>query len=198
MTTVFFLRHGPTQENKEQRIQGHQGGTLLHPETESYITAVIPILRAKKPSALICSDLERAVHTCRILKEKLEIEGIKESVDPLLREAAKGFYEGMAWEDVPEQIRGQRGQLMYDFRQFGGESDGDVRTRVTAMLRRLAQLYPNQHVVCITHAGWIRQLVYLTDKTKTTSPIVDRSAIYEVGLKAIGEISYIRPILLAS
>lgn len=196
MTTVFFLRHGPTQENQEGRIQGQQPGTLLLPETQAYIQAVTPILRQKNPNYLMCSDLDRAVQTCAMVKEALGLP-LKESYNPLLREKAMGFYEGMLWNEVPAEFQEQRGQSSYDFRQFGGENDADVQSRVRETLRRLALEYPGQRLACITHAGWIRQLVLIADKEgMLPDGWTNRTAIYEAGIGPIGQLQYFHPIAI--
>ncbi|MEX1112829.1 MAG: histidine phosphatase family protein [Candidatus Andersenbacteria bacterium] len=195
MTTMFFLRHGPTQENQENRIQGQQPGTLLVPDTEKYVAAVVPLLREKSPTVLISSDLERAIRTRQVLKTFLQIEGIKEAMTPLLREKAMGFYEGMLWTEVPIQFQQQRGQQVYDFRRFGGENDDDVRNRVRETLRRFAQQYPNNRICCVTHSGWIKQLVLMADQEGVLPDgWSNRTAIYEAGIGPIGQLQYFHPI----
>ncbi len=195
MTTVFFIRHGPTQENQEERIQGQQPGTLLVRETEQYIASIVPLLREKSPTLLIASDLERAVKTLEILKKFLQLPDLKEGLTPLLREKAMGYYEGMAWSEVPSTFQQQRGKQFYDFRQFGGENDEDVRNRVMEFLRRTAQQYPRQKICCITHAGWIKQLVQVAN-TEGILPDswTHRTAIYEGGIGLIGQLQYFHPI----
>jgi broad specificity phosphatase PhoE len=193
MTTVYFLRHGPSQENGEGRVQGQQPGTLLIPDTERYLTALVPLLRTKDFTMLLSSDLQRAVTTREILKKFLLKPDIKEGVSPLLREKAMGYYEGMLWKDVPPAFQEQRGKVDYDFRSFGGENDTDVKDRVRYALRELALRYPNAHICCVTHAGWLKQLVQIAD---TAGVIPDqwsnRSAIYEVGLGPLGQLRYLR------
>jgi broad specificity phosphatase PhoE len=198
MTTVFFLRHGPTQENRENRIQGQQPGTLLIQETEQYLAAVTPLLREKAPTVLLSSDLERAVKTRGMLKNFLQIPDIKEGTSPLLREKAMGFYEGLLWNEVPEAFRTQFSKERdYDFRQFGGENEEDVRARVSEALRRFAQQYPGMRICCVTHAGWIKVLVGLADKAGILSDgWSDRTAIYEGGIGPIGQLLYFHPIAL--
>ncbi|MFH1354463.1 MAG: histidine phosphatase family protein [bacterium] len=195
MTTVFFIRHGPTEENLVHRIQGQTSGTLIIPETERYLAAVVPLLRVKNPNLLLSSDLDRAVRTREILKEFLQITGIKDSVSPLLREKAMGFYEGMLWSKVPAEFQEQMGKSDYDFRRFGGENNEDVRQRVKEALRQISQRYPNMRIVCVTHSGWLRQLVQLAD---TAGILPDgwtnRTAIYEGGLGPIGQLQYFHPI----
>lgn len=195
MTTVVFLRHGPTQENKEGKIQGQQPGTLLLPETQAYVAALVPFLRPKNPQFLVCSDLERAVKTCEIVKDSLQLPDMKLTINPLLREKAMGYYEGMLWRDVPEEFQKQRGQTTFDFRKFGGESDEDMKNRVMEVLRRFASQYPDARIACVTHAGWIQQLVMLADKQGVLPDgWSSRTAIYETGLSPIGQFQYFHPI----
>jgi broad specificity phosphatase PhoE len=199
MTTVLFIRHGLTKENKEDRIQGQQPGTLLVPETERYMAGIIPLVRPKNPTLLFSSDLKRAIQTREMLKNFLQIPNIKESTSPLLRERAMGFYEGMIWSEVPEKFRAQRGQVTYDFRQFGGENDDDVRARVLEMLRQFAVRYSTERICCVAHAGWLQQLAVLAD-TQGILPDgwSNRLAIYEAGLGPIGDLRYFHPIAIAA
>ncbi len=191
MTTVYFLRHGPTAENAEGRVQGQRPGTLLIPDTERYVAAVVPLLREKKIDLAVCSDLQRAVDTCGILKGFLQIPDLKEALSPLLREKAMGFYEGMLWQEVPNDFQELRGRSEYDFRTFGGENDSDVRLRVQRALREFAVRYPNLRIACVTHAGWLKQLVAIADQAGVLqNQWDDRTAIYEAGIGPIGQLKY--------
>jgi len=195
MITAFFLRHGPTEENKENRIQGQQPGTVIVRDTEVYLSAVTPLLREKRINLLVSSDLERAVVTMRMLKNFLLLPEAKEVVTPLLREKAMGYYEGMLWHEVPKAFQEQRGQELYNFRQFGGESNDDVLMRVKSFLRHVALQYPNLHVCCVTHAGWLRQLVQVASQSDVfTDGWTNRTAIYETGIGPVGELKYFHPI----
>lgn len=195
VTTAFFLRHGLTRENKENRVQGQQPGTLQVIDTERYVAAIVPLLRAKNPNVVLSSDLERAVRTRHILKRFLQIPDAREGTMPLLRERAMGYYEGMLWDEVPEAFRQEMSRDEYDFRKFGGENNQDVRERVRATLRTLAVQYDGQKVVCVTHAGWLRELVNLAD---TQGVVADgwtkRQAIYEAGIGVGGAFRYFHPI----
>lgn len=199
MTTAFILRHGPTQENMEGRIQGQQPGTLLPAETEHYISQIVPLLRTKTPTVLISSDLERAVRTREILREFLQLPQMKEAMSPLLREKAMGYYEGMLWSEVPGDFQEQKITHTYDFRKFGGENTEDVMERVRKFLLRVVQQYPNQHICCVTHAGWINQLVRLADKEGILPDgWTDRTAIYEAGIGSAGQLQYFHPIQITA
>lgn len=196
MTTAFFIRHGPTQENQQGRIQGQTPGTLLARPTEHYIAAITPLLRARRIDTIITSDLARAMETARILKDFLQLQDIKEQVTPLLREKAMGFYEGMLWQDVPPIFREQRGLEEYNFRLFGGENDEDVMGRVEAMLRRIVRIGPNIRVCCVTHAGWIKQLVRLAHQEGIPDGWSDRTAIYEAAIGPHGQLKSLQPLAI--
>lgn len=197
MTTIFFVRHGPTRENQEGRIQGQTPGTLLDRATEQYLSAVVPLLRQKNPTLLVSSDLERAIKTREILKNFLQMPGVKETVSPLLREKAMGYYEGMLWSEVPAVFAAQRGQSHFDFRPFGGESDEDVAQRVREGLRQFATRYPAERLCCVTHAGWLQQLVALADAHGILPDTwSNRTAIYEGGVGPIGQLTYFHPITI--
>ncbi len=197
MTTMFFLRHGPTEENHENRIQGQLPGTLIVHETEAYLSAITPLLREKNPEILISSDLDRAVQTREILKSFLQTPAMKVGVSPLLREKAMGFYEGMLWDEVPVLLKQQRSAESYDFRKFGGENDEDVRNRMKEFLRQFGQRYDNRRIAVVTHAGWLKQLVSMADKSGVLPDgWTERTAIYEAGVNTIGELKYFHPIQL--
>ncbi len=187
MTTIYFLRHGMTQENSDVRIQGQRHGTLLLPETERYLAGIVPLLRQGKISVLVSSDLDRAITTRKLLKQFLHDPTIKEVETPLLRERAMGYYEGMLWEDVPTAFQAQRQSDEYDFRSFGGEHVDDVRQRVRYTLAECGRRYPHHAIGCITHAGWLQQLVWLA---RATHPVgdhwSDRTGVYQAEVNREG------------
>lgn len=195
MTCVFFLRHGPTKENSEGRIQGQQPGTILIPETERYVAAVTPLLHSRQLQVLLSSDLDRAVETRDILRRFLAQPDIKVGVSANLREKAMGLYEGMLWQDVPQEFMEQRGRSDANFRTFGGENDDDVLKRVATVLREFAQRYANMNIGVITHSGWLSKLVTLADRAGVLpDQWSNRTAIYELGLGPAGQLRYLHPI----
>lgn len=176
-------------------MQGQRPGTILASEAEHYLAAIVPLLRQKKIEVLLSSDLDRAVQTRDMLKNFLMIPDVKEGVSPLLREKAMGFYEGMLWSEVPAAFQEQRGKDIYDFRQFGGENNSDVHERVRYALREFALRYPNRHICCVTHAGWLSELVRLADEMGIVpDQWSDRTAIYEAGIGPVGQLQYFHPV----
>ena len=180
MTTVLFLRHGPTKENLEQRMQGHQPGTLLIRETEHYLAAIIPLLRHHTPTVLLSSDLSRAVATRRLLRQFLHYDPVFEDAWQLLRERSHGSCEGLLWSQAPDSIQAQKAARKgYDFKPWGGEDNTDVQKRVITTLEQLTHHFPNDTVICITHAGWMQQFSWIAQRYDLDDTVLSRTAILE-------------------
>jgi broad specificity phosphatase PhoE len=188
MTTITFLRHGPTQENHEGRIQGQQHGKLLVRQTEAYLSAITPLLREKNPVILVSSDLERAVTTRRILKDFLQLAGIQEETLSSLRERSVGTYEGKLWTEIPLELQHQKGKSTYDFSVCGGEKSGEVAERVAETLKYFAREHTGNQVCCVAHACWLQQLFHLVSPEDLPDDWFDRTAVYETHLSPDGTI----------
>ena len=86
MTTLYLVRHGETEENASQILQGHLPGHLseqLHALHDELLS--IPF------DAVLCSDLQRCVDSAAIL---LEGRNIPLTYTPLLRERDWGSLTG--------------------------------------------------------------------------------------------------------
>lgn len=98
MNTVYLVRHGETQENVAQILQGHMPGHL----TELGIAQAEALRDALKKlgvpfDALVVSDLGRTLHTARIVNGALHLPL---HATPLLRERDWGSLTGVPIADV--------------------------------------------------------------------------------------------------
>lgn len=196
MTTIYFLRHGLTQENKEGRIQGHLPGNVLLHDTERYLAGITPLLRKREPQVIISSDLERAAKTREVLKKFLCLPNeLEEGEWSLLREVSMGWCEGRVWAEVPAGVKENSGESDYDFTEYGGENKAMVRERVKKALLAMAQAYDGKAVVCVTHAGWLRELVdYIRHEEGLAEGWKRRSAIYEARVDPRGTVISFEPV----
>lgn len=195
MTTAVFLRHGPTQENTEDRIQGHHHGRLLIQQTEQYLAAVIPLLHPLRPAVIFSSDLARAIETRRILARFLQANNIMQSELALLRERALGSLEGKCWHEITPELAAKRDEDRYDFRPYGGENDADVLMRVKASLRHLSHAHPSATLACVTHSGWLQQLIrHAGESHVLPDGWINRTTIYESTLAPDGQLISFNPI----
>lgn len=90
MTTLYLVRHGETEENASQILQGHLPGHLSERGREQ-LRALHDELLSIPFDAVLCSDLQRCVDSAAIL---LEGRDIPLTYTPLLRERDWGSLTG--------------------------------------------------------------------------------------------------------
>jgi broad specificity phosphatase PhoE len=147
MTTLLFVRHGPTDWTGLKRMQGRTDIDLSVDGRHS-VADLAPLIAAWKPRTLIASPLSRARTTASLLSD----------LDPIFddrwAEAGLGEWEGLrATEIGADYALWRAGQLIPP----GGEETAAVSARVTAAVRTaVAQPGP---VLIVTHGGTIRSVL---------------------------------------
>jgi broad specificity phosphatase PhoE len=152
---LYLARHGETEDNREPiRVQGTTD-TPLTDTGRSQAAALAERVQGLGIRSLWASDLSRARETAEIVGTRL---GLRVALDPRLREADRGAWEGRLFEDIarqePERYAAWR-RAGEQFRFPGGESLGEQQERVLAALDEIrAATEPPVLVVC--HGGSIR------------------------------------------
>ena len=98
MTTLYLTRHGESEANKSQILQGQTPGKL----TENGIEQARALQRklADTPiDAFVASDLHRAIQTCKILADA---HGCPVTTTVLLRERDWGSFTGRFIPDLKD------------------------------------------------------------------------------------------------
>ena len=90
-TELYLVRHGQTEENKANILQGHLPGHLSE-EGLAQARQLRDELKEAHFDALLCSDLQRCRDTTAILNEA---HGLQPEYTPLLRERDWGPFTGM-------------------------------------------------------------------------------------------------------
>ncbi len=150
---IFVLRHGETDWNKENRIQGsidiplNQEGIKQAKETRDY-------LKHYKIDLIICSPLKRAIQTANIINEVLNCE-IKYS--EALKERNFGEYEGKKKQELnDDQVI--RSGILFNYevnkKYKGIEPIKDFYERVYLFLNELKET-SNSNILLVTHGGTI-------------------------------------------
>ncbi|MBV8658412.1 MAG: histidine phosphatase family protein [Burkholderiales bacterium] len=99
-TSILLIRHGETAWNSVRRLQGHID-IPLNPEGERQAHALGRILAHDDLSAVISSDLQRALQTAQAVvghHHKLTVQ-----TDPGLRERCYGAFEGLLYSEIMER-----------------------------------------------------------------------------------------------
>ena len=144
---VLVWRHGRTRWNVEHRFQG-QADPPLDEVGRLQAAASARLLVACSPTAIISSDLARAVQTARPLAE---LVGLPVILDRRLRERSLGEWEGLTRDEVirrhPEQyVHWLAGR---DAPQSGGETRAELGERSLAALAGAE----GETVVLVTHSA---------------------------------------------
>ena len=155
MARLLLVRHGESTWNAEGRWQGWADPPLSDGGRKQVLAAVAE-LAASRPEAVICSDLERARETARIVAEALILTV---EVDAALRERDVGAWSGLTAAEIEQGWPGalvawREGRLVSP---PDGEPDTALGARVVDAVQRLAARAEGCLLV-VTHGGVIRVL----------------------------------------
>lgn len=157
--TFYVVRHGETEWNVNEKIQGHHDspltkkGILQIKNTASQLSKV-------KFDAAYSSDLLRAKRTGEIiaLEHKLAVQTTK-----LLRERNFGHLEGKTAEELKKTY--ELYEKISDEERFKHkisediESDEEIVSRFITFIREVSILHPGETILITTHGGMIRALL---------------------------------------
>ncbi|ANE47956.1 hypothetical protein SY83_18500 [Paenibacillus swuensis] len=152
MTTFGFIRHGLTRWNAEGRLQG-QIDIELSEEGVLQAKALANRLSGEHWDAIVCSDLQRAAVTAKIVGKELGISENCITADSRLRERAFGQLEGTT---VAERIvRWGEGWSSLD---LDTEQDEHLIERALDFMQWATEHYADQKVLVVSHGGYLALL----------------------------------------
>jgi len=147
VTTILLVRHGATEWNRIQRMQG-RSDVDLSDVGRADAAALAPLVAAWRPQTLVVSPLRRAASTAALLSDLPPI------VDDAWIEHGLGEWEGCTPDVIgSDYARWRAGQVIPP----GGEPAEQIRARVTNAVRRAAAR-PGP-VLVVTHGGTIRAVL---------------------------------------
>lgn len=159
---LILMRHGQTDWNLDGRMQG-QLDTDLTEIGRSQAKEAARELSARRPVAIVSSDLRRAWDTAVILADHCT-GPVDLRSDSRLRETSLGEWEGLNHEQVDARHPGTRLRWRFDatLAPPGGENRIQVAARarpvVTELLTELSD-WGDRPVVLVAHGGLIAGLV---------------------------------------
>jgi broad specificity phosphatase PhoE len=151
VTRLIIWRHGQTEWNSNNRVQGHTDVALDEVGVAQAAAAAVT-LAALHPDVLVASDLRRAADTARALATET---GLPIHFDPRLREQYFGAWQGMSGDELAaaypgDYARWQRGEAIDG---FDIEDRDDLAKRVGAGIRDAISRADGGTVVVATHGG---------------------------------------------
>jgi broad specificity phosphatase PhoE len=160
-TTIFLVRHGETDWNRERRVQGHSD-VPLNDVGRVQAQALAKQLDGERFDAVYASDLARARETAEIAAAATGL-AVRELVD--LREKHFGSWEGLTDDAIRTRFPAAGTGAWGD-----GETTDEMSARVVAALRGIAAEHPGGNILVTTHGGPIRAALRASG-TEPTGPI---------------------------
>jgi broad specificity phosphatase PhoE len=183
---IYYVRHGLTDWNVQQRLQGRLD-VPLNVEGCSQAIRCGEILRdllarsGRRPAEFdyVSSPLIRARKTMELMRTTLGLEPALYTVESRLAELAFGEWEGLTYSDVLARdgdIIARRESDKWGFLPPGGESYAQLAVRIGGWYRAL-----ERDVVVAAHGGTARALIaYLTiaPPQDATHYSIDHGVVY--------------------
>lgn len=159
--TIYLVRHGKTDWNKQGIIQGHTD-IPLNDEGEKEARELARELNKIKFDEFFSSDLLRAKRTAEIIatEHKLAVKTTK-----ALRERHFAHLEGKPSKLLTEI--GKTISKLEESKRFSYkshplvESDAELMSRFLTFLREVAVSSPGKNILVVTHGGVIRVFLIL-------------------------------------
>jgi 2,3-bisphosphoglycerate-dependent phosphoglycerate mutase/probable phosphoglycerate mutase len=152
---LILLRHGQTEYNATNRMQGHLD-TELTELGHSQAKQAARDLAELAPQQIISSDLSRALDTAVALGDAV---GLPVTTDERLRETHLGEWQGLTHHEVDAIAPGAREQWRADasLAPPGGESRVDVAARSMPLVQELVEKgdWGDRPIVLVAHGGTI-------------------------------------------
>lgn len=156
-TQLLLIRHGETQWNLDQRVQGHHDVPLTERGIEQ-AERLRAALGAESLHAVYSSDLQRA----RVTAEILAGERLPLHTEPRFRESCFGLFEGLTGTECelryPEEYQAWRRDSVRH-RPPGGETLEDLQRRCLEALREHLPKHGGETVAVVAHGGPVRAMV---------------------------------------
>lgn len=180
-TTLVLARHGQTADNANHVFQG-QGGKGLDERGRAQARHLAARLARHDAgiTAIVSSDLERAVETARFAATALALEP---TTDLELREIDVGAWTGKSYREIeeryPEEWAAWNAGL--DIRRGGGETYAELAERIDRALVRIARANEGGRVLVVSHGGairsWVSKLLGLGDVARRALGGVSNTAV---------------------
>lgn len=157
--TIYFIRHGETDWNRDRRYQGQRDVPLNdtgRAQARRNGQALRALLPAIAEAEFIASPLGRARQTMEIVRTELELPPRDYAFEPRLMELCYGVWEGTLQDDIarddPDNFAA-RARDPYRWRPEQGESYADLFARVSGWAETVGR-----DCVVVSHGGVSRCL----------------------------------------
>ena len=154
-TEIILIRHGETEWNSQQRMQGHSNSDMSS-VGQAQIQALGQWMKNVPFDLIYSSDSPRAKQTAESITQ---FSGHELKIDLRLREKNLGVFEGL----TSEEARERHPEVFRLFKTAGskyvideGESTQQLQDRALEIVNEIRIKHPEERVLLVTHGGFIR------------------------------------------
>ena len=154
-TEIILIRHGETEWNSQQRMQGHSNSDLSS-LGQAQIQALGQWMKNVPFDHIYSSDSLRAKQTAEAITQ---FSGHELKIDLRLREKNLGVFEGL----TSEEARERHPEVFRLFKTAGskyvideGESTQQLQDRALEIVDEIRIKHLEERVLLVTHGGFIR------------------------------------------
>jgi len=148
LTKVILIRHGETEWNRTQRIQGCNSDTELNKTGIHHAKCLGLRLNSARPGAIYSSPMKRALDTARAIAD---YHGLPLLIEPTLKEMDIGELEGTLPGQIVDFRKKFLNALIQGEKMPGGESLPEVQERAWSTIQRLAEKHTGEDIVVVSH-----------------------------------------------
>lgn len=187
MTTFYIVRHGQTEYNINNIMQGFTVDSPLTKKGQEQAERIGKELSHVHFDEVFSSDLTRAKRTAEIitLERKLAVKTTE-----ALREQCYGKYEGQPYEVIQSELKAlldeyerlNDGKKWHFQLEEGMETDAESLSRFITFIREISVAYPEKTILIVSHGDVIRYfLIHIGYATYS-----------QLGVESIGNCSYVK------
>ena len=168
---VYIVRHGQTDWNVEERLQGQADIDINaqgRGEAAGNGRRLAGLIADPQDFDFVASPMIRTRHTMELVRQAMGLPAQGYSTDPRLMEMNFGDWQGYTIAEVEKHYPGStQGRVLdkWDFRP-----PGDAAESYQMLLERVRPFFEalERRTVCVTHGGVIRALFRLVEKVPKT------------------------------
>ena len=157
-TEIILIRHGETEWNSQQRMQGHSNSDLST-EGRGQIQALGKWMKYVSFDHIYSSDTLRALQTAKAITQ---YTGHTLHLDKRIREKNLGVFEGLTSNEAKERFPDVYNLFKTAGKKYvieKGESTQQLLDRSLEFIEEIRLRHPDQRVVIVTHGGVVRVLM---------------------------------------
>lgn len=160
MLYLYIVRHGETEWNKEDRIQGRLDSSLTA-KGKAYARLLSERLSDKEFDHIISSPSERTVETAQLIKGNKNIQLV---TDERIMEMHMGPWQGMKKTEIRALYPNEYDDFMNKpdrYRNKDAESFVDMHKRAADFLNEIRSRKIDGNLLIVTHGLFIKSLYLL-------------------------------------